>query len=617
MHPFARDRSGNRLITILAWCALMLPPLAAGLSAAQAKTQPSHENGDQTNTQLVAWMSIDGPITEGPSPFAWVSQEDLGLTMRRVLDQLQVVAQTDDYLGVVIRLDQAKLNLSQINELHRGIEKVRESGKKVVVFAEAYDMPTYLLACAADEIVLQRKGMVMLQGMGVEEMYLAGLLEKVGMKADLIQIGEFKGANEALTRKAPSEPWNQNFDALLDSIYDQMLSTIEQGRGLTRWQVEAILADTWTMTDQDYVERRVVDKLSDRDLTEVTSKLFGDHFAWRDLLDSKTSARIESPFALFSLLFAEKKPRTVKPSIAVVHATGPIYSGKSSSGGIFGGESTIGSRTMIETLRDAGADKMIKGVVLRINSPGGSALASEMIWQAVSEVAKKKPVYVSVGSMAASGGYYIACAADEIYVEPSSIVGSIGVVGGKISMGGLYDWLGVSIHRRVRGPLGDIFNSVEPFTPRQREIIKTSMRNMYKQFTDRVRSGRGKRIDDIDAVARGRLFIGKQAVKNGLSDEIGGVRVAVAHLADTLDLKPGEYDTVDLPHAKTLPEVLEDMFGGAETRVKLTGLSREIELARTVLGEARWRAIQPVLAGLMLLQREPVLTLLPAAIVVR
>lgn len=584
-----------------------------GVSVAVASEQDA---GEATSPAVVAWMSIDGPITEGPSPFAWVPEEDLGLTMRRVVRQIESVAEGDQYQGLVIHLDQAPLGLSQVHQLHGSIAKVRQAGKKVIVFAEAYDLPGYLLACAADQIVLQRKGMVMLQGLGVEEMYLAGLLEKVGMKADLIQVGEFKGANEQLTRKDPSEPWSRNIDALLDSIYDQVVELIVKGRGLPRWQVEAIFADCWTMTEQDLIERKVIDKVAGRDLTEVTAVAFGDDFQWRDMLDSKPKTQIDSPFALLTLLFKDTKPRPSKPTIALIHATGAIHSGESSSGGLFGGESTIGSRTMIETLRKVRNDAMVKGVVIRIDSPGGSALASEMIWQAVREVAAEKPVYVSVGSMAASGGYYIACAGDQIYVEPASIVGSIGVVGGKISMGGLYEWLGVTIHRRVRGPMGDIFNSVEPFTPNQREVIRVSMQHIYEQFTDRVRAGRGKRIENVDDVARGRLFTGDRAIHNGLADKLADGPTAVRDLAAHLELKEGQYDVTDLPSPRTLSEVLEEMFGGAQAKMTLAGL-REVELIKATLGEARWQAIEPVLTGLMLLQREPVLTLTPAAIIVR
>jgi len=180
-------------------------------------------------------------------------------------------------------------------------------------------------------------------------------------------------------------------------------------------------------------------------------------------------------------------------------------------------ESTIGSRTMTAALEDALLDDNIKGVVIRLDSPGGSALASEVIWQSVRELKAAKPVYCVIGNMAASGGYYIACATDRIYIQPHSILGSIGVVAGKMTLGGLYDWAGIHVHRRTRGPGGDLFSSVDPFTDEQRELLRDAMTLTYEQFKDRVREGRGDKLPDLDAVDEGMLFTGTQSVANGLA----------------------------------------------------------------------------------------------------
>jgi protease-4 len=317
------------------------------------------------------------------------------------------------------------------------------------------------------------------------------------------------------------------------------------------------------------------------------------------------------------MLFKEQDTRTHRPTIAIVHASGAIHSGESSHGsGLFDAES-IGSTTMVEVLGDVRDDDNIKGVILRIDSPGGSALASEIIWQAVRDLGETKPVFVSVGSMAASGGYYIACAGDEVYLSPCSIVGSIGVVGGKIALGGLYDWAGISVYRRSRGPLGDIFNSVEPFTDSQRATVRESMQLIYDQFIQRVTIGRGTRLPDVGSVAEGRLFTGHQAVENGMADKLGGVEEAMTDMTYELGLEKGSYDVLHLPAAMSLQTFLNDMFGAQAPAASAAESPLMLETVKRVLGPRAWPSISAAVQGLLLLQDEPVLTLMPNALIVR
>ena len=554
-----------------------------------------------------------------PPPFAWVNPEEQGTSLRKVIHQLHQVASDDTFTGVVINLQDAQLRLTQIDEIATAIDRVRQAGRKVIVFSDHYDLQLYLLACGADQILLQHKGLIELSGIGIEEIYLAGLLEKLGMRADLIQIGRFKGADEQLMRSAPSDSWNENIDGLLDGLYGHIINRIAKGRGLTRDQAEALLADSWAMSDEQYLKRGMIDTLTDRDMTQVTGDQFGDNFEWRDLLDEPSnSPTADNPFALFRMMFQEKRTRLRRPSLAVIHASGPIHSGESGTDGAFGGES-IGSRTLSQALTEVKDNNLIKGAVLRIDSPGGSALASELIWQEIRQVTEEKPVFVSVASSALSGGYYIACAGDEIYVSPSTIVGSIGVVGGKVVIGQLYDKLGITVHRRSRGPWGDMFNSVEPFTTEQRQVLMSAFNRIYDQFTERVKIGRGKRIENISDVAEGRLFVGPTAVQMGLADKIGGLDAVIADLAIQVGLEKGQYDLIDLPEPQSLSQFLENLFETSSsnpvTGDSFTGRSL-IASIRQVLGDQRWRAVAPVLSGLMLLHQEPILTLVPTAILI-
>ncbi|MEM7627258.1 MAG: S49 family peptidase [Planctomycetota bacterium] len=595
---------------------------ASGWAEEAVVTEPAAEAAASENkAPMVGWIELNSALRESPLPFAWVTEDDLGDSLKSVLDRIYTVRDDADYAGLVIFLDQPSLTLPQCTAIADAIRSARDKGKTVMTFAEVYDLRDYLIASAADSVLLQKKGSVELTGIAVEEMYLAGMFEKVGVKPDLLQVGKYKGADETFMRSRPSEAWDENFDTLLDDLYGQSIRRIMDGRGLTEGEVEALFKNSWAMKDTDLLAKRAVDQLVDRDLIDVTEVAFGESFEW-DTEFGKTGSSVDpnNPFALFSMLFQEPKLNTTRPTIAVIHADGPINSGKSSIGdGLFSSDS-IGSRTVIGALEDALYDENIRGVVLRIDSPGGSALASEVIWQAVREFGREKPIFAVVGSMAASGGYYIVSGTDQIYVQPHSILGSIGVVGGKITLGGLYDWAGVNIVRRSRGPGGDLFNSVEPFNEEQRETVRAALTMIYDQFVERVETGRGDRVPEVGEIAEGRLFTGAQSVENGMADRVGGVDEAVADLAAQLELSPGGYDVVDLPKPMSLNEYFSTLFGG-QMSAPPTLASPEapafLATAKQLLGPAAWKSVSRSMRGMMMLQHEPVLLMMPTAIVVK
>lgn len=609
------------------------PPPEAPVPGAEPGDDPGDDSGadpaspeEAARPRLVGWLELTDTLREGPMPFAWMTAQDAGPALSDVLGQVRTVAQSDQYLGLVVYLDQPELSLTQVGAIADAITAARAEGRTVIAFAESYDLASYLIASVCDKVLLQHNGGIEMYGLAIEEMYVAGLLEKVGLEADLVQIGRYKGADEALTRTGPSDAWNENFDALLDDLYAQIVGRIAGGRGMTRQEAEALIADAWSLSDRELIERRVVDQLTDRDLVDVSEVTFGDGFVWDDAMGMAGGAAMPTnPFALFQMLLQETHRPIARPAIVVIHGSGPIHSDESTaSGGLFSDDS-IGAKTMTRLLGEARDNEHVKGVVLRIDSPGGSALASEMIWQAVRDVAESKPVYVSIGSMAASGGYYIACAGDRVYVGDQSILGSIGVVGGKVTLGGLYQWLGVHVHRRSRGGSADMFNSVEPFTDEQRARVRRSMALVYDQFLDRVMRGRGNRLPDVTRVAEGRLFTGRQSVDNGMADKVGGLRVAVTDMAGQLGLEPGRYDVHELPRPMSLPEFFSGLFGtwarapAAHGPGALTDGEAAAALAvmRKLLGERAWRSIAQSLDGLLLLRDEPVLTMMPAAIVIK
>lgn len=564
----------------------------------------------------VGLVELEGTPAEQPSPLAWLFGDEHP-TLRVVVEGLRAAAQEDDLKAVVIRLKDAELGRTQIEEIGAAMKGLRAAGKKVHVMAEAYGPGELLLGSYADEVIIQAGGPVSLPGLYMEEMFLADTLAWIGLKAELIQVGDYKGANEMMTRAAPSPAWDQNISQLLDSIYANMRSQLKEGRSLSDGELDEAMERAW-MAEADTAKAvKLVDTVVDLpELSEHLEKAYGAEISWDSTVVKKkgeAAMDVANPFAILATLSKKPDHRPKRDSIAVLHIEGPIVDGKSGAGGLFGGEGSTGSRTIRNALEEVRDEDRIKGVVVRINSPGGSATASEVIWQGLRRVAEKKPVWVSVGSMAASGGYYCAVGGDRIYVNPTSIVGSIGVVGGKIAMEGLYEKLKLNVVSRSRGPKAAMFRSSEPWSAEEVAAVRRKMQETYDLFTKRVTAGR-KGIE-LGKTAEGRLFTGNIAISNKMADKVGGLEDAVKDLAGQVGLD--EYDVMDYPGPKSFEQFIEEMFGGVNARAGgVRGPVGELATAaEQLLGPAKWRQVRWGLEALMQLREQRVMLTMPSAIV--
>lgn len=563
----------------------------------------------------VAVIEIEGAPAEMETGFTWLG--DGGQTLLGLVETLDTLAVDDEFSGVLLRLKDSGLSYTQVEELGAAMDRVREAGKKVHVFAEGYGTTDLLLGAHADGVLIQKGGAVSFPGMYMEEMFLADTLEWVGVKAQLVQVGDYKGANEQMTRSAPSPQWDQNITGLLDALYENMRSDIKSGRGLNDKQLDDAMKVLWMASGDEAVSAGLID--AEVDLPELPDYLktaYGESVKW--VSDPYAVAEggmdFSNPFAIFSQLGQSSSVSIDHPTIAVLHINGTIIDGDSSSGGMFGGGTSVGSRTIRNAIEDILDEPLIKGVVVRVDSPGGSAIASEVMWQGLQRLKSEKPVWVSVGSMAASGGFYVLSAGDKVFVNPSSIVGSIGVVGGKYSMTELYAKAKVHIVGRARGPMADLFGSGAEWDEADIAAVRDRMEQTYNLFTSRVVAGREG--IDLSKTAEGRLFVGSDAVGLKMADAIGGLDDAVNELAIQLDI--ADFDVVHFPAPPSFEDVLENMLGGF---VQAPG----VELApaslggmlKGVLGEARYEAAVDALNGITLLQKEPVLLINPSTIIVR
>jgi protease-4 len=512
-------------------------------------------------------------------------------TLRDYVEAIDAAATNDDVGTVLVRLKDAQLSMSQTEELGAAIKRVRAGGKKVSVFSEGYAATDLMLASYADNAVIQSGGAVSLPG-----------------------------ANEQMTRSAPSKAWDENINQLLDSLYANQRAALKSGRNMDDAKLDEAMKAAWMANGDDAVKTGLVDSQIDLPLLHDTvAKQAGlSETRITNLTKSDTEIDLESanPFTLLSQIMKPQQQTITGETIAILHIDGTIVDGDSKSG--FSGDKSVGSRTVRNAIEDILDESLIKGVIVRVNSPGGSAIASEIMWQGLKRLAAKKPVWISVGDMAASGGYYVLAAGSRVYVNPSSIVGSIGVVGGKISMGGLYEKLKVHTVSRSRGPMASMFDSSSPWNDEELKTVKNKMTETFDLFKKRVAEGRHG--IDLAKTAGGWLFAGQKAIDLKMADRLGGLHEAIADMKKELNLEDAE--VADYPPAPSLGDVLEDMFGGqAAAPLNFAApMATEAQLAsagRLLFGDATWQQLAQSANGLLQLRKEPVLLMHPGVLVIR
>jgi protease IV len=568
----------------------------------------------------VAWLEIGGAPAERPSELAWLFGNEDEPSLRELVDAIEGEAEAADTKALVIRLKDASLGVTQVQELGKAIRHVRDSGKKVFVFAEALDTSDFLLASYADHVTCQAGGDVSLHGIYMEEMFLGDALAWAGLKANYVQIGDYKGASEQMARGTPSKEWDENINQLLDGLYARTRSTLMEGRKLDAAALDAAMEHLWMSDSGEALKHGVIDAEVDLPAyVDFLAKQLGDKVTIEEIAagsPGELSGDLKNPLAMLSVLGKSPVHEPKGSAIAVVHIDGAIVDGDSTASMSGGGE--VGSRTIRNALEDVLAESKIKGVVVRIDSPGGSATASEIIWQGIRRVAASKPVWVSVGDMAASGGYYCAVAGDRIYVNPSSIVGSIGVVGGKIAMKGLYDKVHVNVVGRSRGPHADLFSSATEWNDEQVNLVRGQMTRTYELFTKRVVAGRPG--IELARTAEGRLFTGEKAIELKMADAVGGLDDALSDLGESLKLK--EYEVVDYPQPRSLKEVASDLLhsagGGILGAAPLAMGSAAIDsTVKQVVGDRAFQQLRSPMRALMQMRDGKVLLTSPKVLIFR
>jgi protease-4 len=484
------------------------------------------------------------------------------LDLRETVNRIDKAANDRTITGMILDIQNPSIGRGKIYELRAAIQRFRAKGKKVYAQVDSAMPSDYMLASACDEIVMPETGTIILPGVYAEATFYKGLLEKLGIDADFMHIGDFKGAAEPMTREKYSAPVRENMTALVESLYDEMVTTVVKDRPLSVAQVKEII-DRGLVTAKEAKKLGLIDRIDypdelRQDLAksyDATPLVYVENYGQK-----KVDTDFSGPMGFIKLMQAmmggdSASKRDEGKKIAIIYALGAITSGKSEADP-FGSE-VMGSTTIIEALRAANKDKDVAAIVLRIDSPGGSALASDLIWHETQVI--DKPIVASMGDVAGSGGYYIAMGADKIIATPGTITGSIGVVGGKLAVRGLYKKLGITTETIERGRNSGLFNSSGPFTESERVVVRNMMEDCYDQFTEKAAEGRKMPVDELRKLAGGRVYTGRQALANGLVDELGSLHDA---LQAAKQLAGIDKDTKVL--IETLPEptnFLQSLFG--------------------------------------------------------
>lgn len=456
--------------------------------------------------------------------------------------------------AVMLDIDMSDAGWAKSEEIRGAIADFRTSGKPVYAYMETSLNKDYYIATACDKIFVPPPGELFTIGLAADVMFFRGSLDKLGIYPDMYQIGKYKSAGDTFTQKEMTPAHREFINALLDDLYGRYIDGIAKARSKSPDDVKTLI-DNAPYSAKQAKEAGLIDGALYRDEVEKELK---KRLGYKDSDDLHVASASDYRQISQESLGLNKGER-----IAVVYAAGDITSGKSTFGG--SGEETIGSDSLVKTINEARDDKTIKAIVLRIDSPGGSGLASDIIWRAIELAKEKKPVVVSMSDVAASGGYYIACNANKIIAEPSTITGSIGVVGGKPVVKGFYDWIGVTNEYVLRGKNAGMFRETEKFSDTERQKFVEFIGATYDDFITKVAKGRSKEKTYIDSIGQGRVWTGRQGKENGLVDEYGGLDKAI-EVAKQLAKLPADkgIQRVLMPTPPGFFEELLNSGGGGE-----------------------------------------------------
>ncbi|UCH98554.1 MAG: signal peptide peptidase SppA [Candidatus Aminicenantes bacterium] len=521
------------LIAILVIVILLIfLALAAGYVYMQLNREPDIPKNSFLKIQL------QGPIVE--TNHSVFSRE---LSIRELWYHIKRAKIDRRIRGIILKISYMKTGLAKIEDMGRLIKDFRESGKKVYAYIEGGGIKEYYLSTFADKIYVFKGGFLFLKGLAAEAMFLKNTLDKLGIQAQLFHIGEYKTASNIFTKDRMTPAHKESLERLLDDIYTSTLAGIAANRHLDIESLEKIFEES-PITNQDYLEAKLIDDV-----------LYEDEV----LNDAKEDYVTVS----FDIYQGTKSPRPYEgiKKIAVIFASGEIHPGKSGRKSLFGDE-VLGSDTVVAQLRAAKRNRLVKAVVLRIDSPGGSALASDAIRREAEMTAKKKPLVISMADVAASGGYWVSMSTPHVMALPQTITGSIGVITGKFVLKDLYDKIGINKEMVKTSKYADMFWDYREFSQDEQDKMWAVMKHIYQLFLEVVAKSRKMKAEEVDKIARGRVWAGISALNLKLVDQLGGLHDAIIEAKKLAKIPATEPVGIKIyPRKKSFLETVFELIG--------------------------------------------------------
>lgn len=522
----------------------------------------SMDDGVVVKKNSVLEISLTAPILDytgkdETDPFAAFGDGELGLD--EILHAIKVAKNDDNIKGISITTGYLQAGLTQTREIRQALQDFKSTGKFVMAHSDVYAQKDYYLASAADEVYINPVGILDFKGLATEVLFYKGLQEKSGIKMEVIRHGKYKSAVEPYLSDTMSDENRTQIKELITAIWGTMIDDISASRNITPQNLNMIADTLGGRTPEYAVSSGLLDGALHYDeyenlLKEKMGMSEDDDLNYVGLTDYVQKAN-------------KKTIRTGADKIAVIYAQGEIIGGE-------GGKNYIGQGLIVDALHKAVDNESIKAIVVRVNSPGGSALVSDIIWREMQLAKKEKPLVVSFGDVAASGGYYIGVAGDKIIAEPTTITGSIGVFGTIPNVHELTENIGVNAEQVGTNQNSVDYSFFEPMTDTFRKVMQESIEKTYTTFLDRVSQGRNMSVDQVNEIAQGRVWSGVDAQALGLVDELGNLDDAIAVAADMAGLQ--DYGIRKYPKYKSDFERFMEDFGSVKTKIGESIIKEEI-----------------------------------------
>lgn len=557
-------------ITLVLIVLFLVVSISRSAQTAKIKVEP--------NSILKIEMAAELPDKATESPFDAFSP--MGVNLSSAMGLFEMIdaiehAKTDDKIkGIYLKTDYLSSSYASLDQFRRVLADFKSSGKFIISYNNLSSQKAYYVSSVADEVFLHPQGFFEFDGLSIETRFYKQLLEKLDIKPIPLYAGKYKGASEPYRLDEMSDENRAQLDALLVDLYDNYLTPISESRGVSKDELRALAENLAIQDPQSAKEAGLVDVLGydDEVLTAMREKMGYDE-------DDKIKfVTLED----YSTTIVDKNK--AKEKIAVVYAEGSIVFGEGKPG-------QIGGEGYMKTIRKLRKDKKVKAIVLRVNSGGGSAFASDQIWRELKLAKAEKPLVVSMGNYAASGGYLISAMADEIYAEKNTITGSIGVVGMMFNLEHFFEnKLGVTFDRAKTSPYADFGNMNRDWTEKEIEVAEHQVKRIYMDFKQKVADGRGMTVEEVEEIAQGRVWTGQDAIEIGLVDKIGELDDAIAKAAELANLQ--EYRLKEYPQEKDMYEQIMDMFSVKTDKVikkELGILYPYVELIQEI---EEWNGVQ-------------------------